>query len=74
MRVAFTLLDIVGRLPVAVEDKLVPQCPTGKVGYRRKADARAEVSRINRELHHTMHPFRCGYCEQYHLGHSRGRA
>jgi hypothetical protein len=58
-----------------VADALKPQhnCPTGKTPLPTKAAADRELRRINATLHMKMHRFRCGYCDQYHLGHARGR-
>ena len=47
-------------------------CPTGKTPYRTKREAEAALKQINQHQRRTMHSFRCGYCEQYHLGHRRG--
>lgn len=72
---AFTLLDIVGRLPARLEDMTIPQCPSGKVSYRTKREARQALKGVNRSLRHTMHAFCCGYGgDHYHLGHHRGRS
>lgn len=56
----------------ALRDALpVDRCPTGKVSFRTKAEARRALQ--SQHGHHTkMKPFRCGFCERYHLGHRRG--
>lgn len=58
-----------------IEPPVIPldRCVTGKTVYRTKADGQAAAIRINRHALDPMRPFRCGWCERYHLGH-RGQS
>ena len=49
------------------------ECPTGKVGFRTRAEADRVRGLANRNERTAMERFRCGFCEQWHLGHRRGR-
>ena len=47
-------------------------CPSGKVSYASSGDAsiamRRVKGRLRREADPGLTPFRCGHCDQWHLG------
>lgn len=51
------------------------ECPTGKRAYATRGEAKQQAERTNmgRDRISALRPFRCGFCEYYHLGHRRGR-
>lgn len=62
-----TMRDLLGAKALTVERT----CPTGKAPYPTKAAARTHLRRMHG--HRTvMRAFRCGFCNQYHVGHRRG--
>lgn len=67
---AFKMREVV-KLPATIADMLVPQCPTGKTGFKTKREAQHSVRGINRQQQGAMSAFRCHYCDCYHLGHRR---
>jgi len=63
----FRMLDIVGQRP----EVATYRCPSGKTVFPSKQAARQAVRGMHG--HRTrMEPFRCGFCDKYHLGHRRG--
>ena len=67
---SFKLGEIVRTLPAIMENRF--QCPTNKRPFASKAEAQAALKKINPGQRRNMRHFRCGYCEQHHLGHRRG--
>jgi hypothetical protein len=62
-----TLKELLGSKAPAV----LWNCPTGKSPYASKRAARDHLRRM-RGLRTPMRPFRCSFCDCYHLGHRRG--
>ena len=67
---SFTLRQILSAQPDA--PRVTIECPTGKHAFASKRDAADRARQINHTQHTNMAPFRCGYCDRYHLGHKRG--
>lgn len=50
------------------------RCKTGKTCFNSKAEATSSLSAMRRRGRPaSMTPFRCTWCEKWHLGHRRGR-
>jgi hypothetical protein len=62
-----TLRELLGTKALVVDHT----CPSGKTPYDTKRAAAAHVRRMpgHRTL---MHPYRCDFCDCWHLGHRRG--
>ena len=47
-------------------------CPTGKIAYASSGDASIAMRRVKGRLKNdaggSLVPFRCGHCDQWHLG------
>jgi hypothetical protein len=73
----FTLREILygaalSQTSARVEPEPTVECPTGKVGYRTREAADAVLRHVNPTQRTSMHRFRCGACQHFHLGHRRG--
>jgi hypothetical protein len=76
---SFTLGDIIGAVqpakqkPKPAARAMAGTCPSGKTIYASKADAQAITRHMNHEnLGDPMRPYRCAWCQHWHLGHRRG--
>lgn len=52
-------------------------CSSGKYQYGNRADAERACNGVKapgrRKRHRTVHPYKCGYCGQWHLGNGRDK-
>ena len=68
-----TGVSVVYRTLVNRELPLVERACTSKAGFVSRAEARA-LLRHGRHVDGSMDPYRCRFCELWHLGHRRRRA
>jgi hypothetical protein len=72
--VTFKLDDVLTNTTELLGDR--PPCPTGKRSFATKRAAQQAWPKIRADdaadRRTAMHPYRCGYCERFHLGHRRG--
>lgn len=47
-------------------------CPTGKQAHASRKSAKQHASRIRRTNGEHLRPYRCPYCELWHVGHLPG--
>jgi len=65
----FKLGEILRVRPALLERR--DRCVTGKTVFYTKTAALAALHRIHTADRTAMRPFRCAFCERFHLGHRR---